>query len=104
MSCYKDFTRGYSAKFRTDTSTNSAKSTYEETEPSKRTFDTKDIEEFIKIHVIRDHETVSMIQLQDVYGDKIQKHIYVRRNMKKKLVEIFGNNHKTKYTRRCDQF
>ena len=96
MSCYKDFTRGYSAKFRTDTSTNSAKSTYEET-------DTKDIEEFITIHVIRDHETVSMIQLQDVYGDKIQKHIYVRRNMKKKLVEIFGNNHKTKHTRRCDQ-
>ena len=44
-----------------------------------------------------------MIQLQDVYGDEIQKHIYVRRNMKKKLVEIFGNNHKTKYTRRCDQ-
>ena len=37
-----------------------------------------------------------MIQLQDVYGDEIQKHIYVRRNMKKKLVEIFGNNHKTK--------
>ena len=32
-----------------------------------------------------------MSQLQDVYGDKIQKDIYVRRNMKKKLVEIFGN-------------
>ena len=37
------------------------------------------------------HETASMSQLQDVYGDKIQKDIYVRRNMKKKLVEIFGN-------------
>ena len=32
-----------------------------------------------------------MSQLQDVYGDKIQKDIYVRRNTKKKLVEIFGN-------------
>ena len=32
-----------------------------------------------------------MSQLQDGYGDKTQKDIYVRRNMKKKLVEIFGN-------------
>ena len=32
-----------------------------------------------------------MNQLQDGYGDKTQKDIYVRRNMKKKLVEIFGN-------------
>ena len=40
-SCYKEFTRGYSAKCRTDTSTNSAKSTYQETTHSKRTFDIK---------------------------------------------------------------
>ena len=32
-----------------------------------------------------------MSQLQDVYSDKTQKDIYVRRNMKKKSVEIFGN-------------
>ena len=32
-----------------------------------------------------------MSKLQDVYGDKTQKDIYVWRNMKKKLVEIFGN-------------
>ena len=88
---YMEFTRGYSAKCRTDTSTNSAKSTYEETTPSKRTFDIKAVEEFIEIHVIRDHETVSMSQLQDVHGDKTQKDIYVRRNIKKKLVEVFRN-------------
>ena len=44
-SCYKEFTRGYSEKCRTDT--NSAKSTYEETSPNKRTFDIKAVEEFI---------------------------------------------------------
>ena len=32
-----------------------------------------------------------MSQLQDVYGYKTQKDIYVTRNVKKKLVEIFGN-------------
>ena len=32
-----------------------------------------------------------MTQLQDVYGDKTQNDIYVSRNVKKKLVEIFGN-------------
>ena len=89
--CYKEFTRGCSAKCRTDTSTNSAKSTYEETAPSRRTFDIKAVEEFIEIHAIRDDETVSMSQLQDVYGNKTQKDIYVRRNMKKKVVEIFGD-------------
>ena len=87
-SCYKDL--WLQCKIQ-DRYFNSAKSTFEETTPSKRTFDIKDREELIKIHVIRDHETVSMSQLQDVYGDKIQKDIYVRRNMKKKLVEIFGN-------------
>ena len=47
--------------------------TYEETTPSKRTFDIKAVEEFIEINVIQDHETVSMSQLQDVYSDKTQK-------------------------------
>ena len=105
-SCYKEFTRGYSAKCRTDTSTNSAKSTYEETTPSERTFDSKAVEEFIEICVIPDRETNSMSQLQDVYSDKTQKEIYLRRNMKKKLVAIFGNkpNRETKYARCCDQF
>ena len=65
--------------------------TYEETTPSKRTFDLKAVEEFIEINVIQDHETVSMSQLQDVYSDKTQKDTYLRCNMKKKLVEIFGN-------------
>ena len=87
-SCYKEFTCGYSAKCRTDTSTNSVKSTYEETTPSKRTFDIKAVEEFIEIHVTRNHEALSMSQLQDIYGNKTQKDIYVRHNMKKKLVEI----------------
>ena len=90
-SCYKEFTCGHSAKCRTDTSTNSVKSTYEETKPSIRTFDIIAVEESIEIHVIRDHEALSMSQLQDVYSDKTQKDIYVRRNMKKKSVEIFGN-------------
>ena len=70
LSCFKEFTRGYSAKCRTGTSTNSVKSTQEETTPSKRTFDIKAVEEFIEIHAIRDHEAASMSQLQDVYGDK----------------------------------
>ena len=61
-SYYKGFTRGYSAKCRRDR-TNSAKSTYEESTPSKRTFDIKAVEELIEIHVIRDHKTVSMSQL-----------------------------------------
>ena len=83
--------RGYSGKCRTDSSTNSAKSTSEKTTSSKRTFDIKFVEEFIEIHIIRDHKIVSMSQLQDVYDDKTQKDINVRRNIKKMLVKIFGN-------------
>ena len=52
-SCYKEYTRGYSAKCRTDTSTNSARSSYEETTPSKRTFDIKAVEELIEIFYSR---------------------------------------------------
>lgn len=90
-SCYQDFTRGYSAKCRQETSTSSTKSTLEETTPVKRTFDIKAVEEFIKINVLRDHKTVSMSELQEIYGDKTQKDIYVRHNMKKKIVKAFGN-------------
>lgn len=50
--CYKEFNRGYSAKCRADTLTNSEKLTYEKTTRSKRTFDIKTVEEFIEIHVI----------------------------------------------------
>lgn len=50
--CYKEFNRGYSAKCRADTLTNSEKVTYEKTTRSKRTFDIKTVEEFIEIHVI----------------------------------------------------
>ena len=32
-----------------------------------------------------------MSELQEIYGDKTQKDIYVRHNMKKKIVKAFGN-------------
>ena len=73
-SCYKESVHGYS---------NSAKLTYEDTTSSKRTFNIKVIEEFTEIHVIRDHEIVSMSQLQDIYGDKTRKDIHGRRNKKR---------------------
>ena len=56
----KEFTPDYSAKCRTDTSTNSSKSFYEETTPSKRTFDIRAVEKFVEVHVIRDHDTILM--------------------------------------------
>ena len=64
---------------------------FRKTTPVKRTFDIKAVEEFIKINVLRDHKTVSMSELQEIYGDKTQKDIYVRHNMKKKIVKAFGN-------------
>ena len=51
-SCYKEFTFGYNAKCKTDTSTISAKSTYEENTTGKKTFFNKAVEHFIEIHVI----------------------------------------------------
>ena len=83
-SCYRDITGGYSAKCKQETSTSSTKSILEETKPVKRTFDIKGVEEFIEINVLRDYKTVSMSELQEIYGDKRQKDIYVRHNMKKK--------------------
>ena len=66
-----------------------SKSISEENTPGKRAFDIKAVEEFIEINVIRDQKTVSMRQLQEIYGDKLQDR-KVRHSMKKKLVDIFG--------------
>ena len=90
-SCYRDFTRGFSSKCRLETSTSTTKTTLEETTPSKRTFDIRAVEEFVRINVIRDQKTISMSELQEIYGDKTQKDKYVRHSMKKKLLKTFGN-------------
>ena len=63
---------GYSAKCRTDNLSCLSKSISEENTPGKRAFDIKAVEEFIEINVIRDQKTVSMRQLQEIYGDKLQ--------------------------------